>query len=70
MSVTLVKRDKPQETEAFRRMTQAIYYVPNIKGGSNTVTVTFNQPAVSVDVRIMEYSGVTTSSPLDVTAVG
>ena len=26
-------------------LSQAIYYVPNIVGGTNTVTVTFNQPA-------------------------
>jgi glucose/arabinose dehydrogenase/PKD repeat protein len=41
-------------------MSQAIYYASNIKSalaGSNTVTVTFNQPAVYVDARITEYSG-------------
>jgi hypothetical protein len=44
---------------------QSIYYAANIKGGGNTVTVTFNQAAVYPDVRILEYRGVTT---LDVTA--
>ena len=44
---------------------QSIYYAPNIKGGSNTVTVTFNQPAAFPDVRILEYRGVST---VDVTA--
>ena len=39
---------------------QSIYYAPNIVGGSNTVTVTFNQAAAYPDVRILEYSGVTT----------
>jgi IPT/TIG domain/Chitobiase/beta-hexosaminidase C-terminal domain len=39
---------------------QSIYYAANIVGGSNTVTVTFNQPAASPDVRILEYRGVTT----------
>jgi IPT/TIG domain/Bacterial Ig domain len=44
---------------------QSIYYLSNIAGGSNTVTVTFNQAAAYPDVRILEYRGVTT---LDVTA--
>jgi hypothetical protein len=47
---------------------QAIYYAKNIAGGSNTVTVAFNQAATFVDVRILEYSGLDTTSPLDVTA--
>jgi hypothetical protein len=44
---------------------QSIYYLSNIAGGSNTVTVTFNQAAAYPDVRILEYRGATT---LDVTA--
>ncbi len=44
---------------------QSIYYAANIAGGSNTVTVTFSQAAAYPDVRILEYTGVTT---LDVTA--
>ena len=44
---------------------QSIYYAANIVGGTNTVTVTFNQAAVAPDIRILEYRGVTT---LDVTA--
>jgi hypothetical protein len=44
---------------------QSIYYVGNIVGGNNTVTVQFNQAAAYPDVRILEYRGVTT---LDVTA--
>ena len=47
---------------------QAIYYAKNIAAGSNTVTVSFNQAAAFVDVRILEYSGLDTASPLDVTA--
>jgi len=47
---------------------QSIYYAKNIAGGSNTVTVTFNQAANFVDVRALEYSGASTSSPVDVTA--
>jgi hypothetical protein len=52
------------------KLQQAIYYLKNISGGSTTVTVTFNQPAVYPDVRIVEYSGLNTSSPFDVSAVG
>jgi len=44
---------------------QSIYYLSNIVGGNNTVTVTFNQPAVAPDIRILEYRGVTA---VDVTA--
>jgi hypothetical protein len=40
-------------------------YLSNIAGGSNTVTVTFNQAAGYPDVRILEYRRVT---KLDVTA--
>ncbi len=49
---------------------QAIYYARNIAGGSTTVTVTFNQAAAYPDLRILEYGGLDTSSPLDVTAAG
>ena len=44
---------------------QSIYYLSNIVGGNNTVTVTFNQAAASPDIRILEYRGVTA---VDVTA--
>ena len=44
---------------------QAIYYLSDIAGGANTVTVTFNQPAAFPDVRILEYRGV---NAVDVTA--
>ena len=49
---------------------QVIYYAKNIAGGGNTVTVKFSQAASYPDVRILEYSGLDTSSPLDVTAAG
>jgi hypothetical protein len=39
---------------------QSIYYASNIVGGSNKVTVTFNQAAAYPDLRILEYHGVTT----------
>ena len=47
---------------------QAIFYAKNIAAGSNTVTVSLNQAAAYVDVRILEYSGLDTANPLDVTA--
>ena len=50
------------------RLSQSIYYAKNIVSGSNAVTVTFNQAAASADIRILEYAGVDTVSPLDVTA--
>jgi len=49
-------------------LTQSIYYAPNIHSGSNTVTVTFTQAAVFPDVRVLEYSGLATTSPLDASA--
>ena len=44
---------------------QSIYYAAGIKGGSNTVTVRFNQAAAYVDVRTLEYSGIDPARPLD-----
>ena len=49
-------------------LTQSIYYAKNILAGSNTVTVTFSKAAVFPDVRILEYKGLSTTAPLDVTA--
>lgn len=51
-------------------LSQAVYYLPNVKAGSNTITVTFNQPAAFVDIRVLEYSGVSTTTPFDVAAFG
>jgi hypothetical protein len=47
-------------------LTQSIYYAKNIAGGSNTVTVTFKQAASYPNVNVLEYSGLDTTSPLDV----
>ena len=44
---------------------QSIYYAKGIKGGSTSVTVTFNAKANYPDIRILEYAGVST---LDKTA--
>jgi hypothetical protein len=51
-------------------MSQAIYYCPNIKSGTDTVTVKFNQPAAFVDLRITEYSGLSKTNTFDVGASG
>ncbi len=50
-------------------VSQAIYYAKNIKAGANTVTVTFNQNTALRSVRIVEYSGLDLTNPLD-TSVG
>ena len=50
----------------------AIYYAKNIvaaAANANTVTVTFNTTTGTPDLRVAEYSGINTTSPLDVTAV-
>ena len=49
-------------------LTQSIYYAQNVLGGSNSVTVRFSQAAASPDIRILEYRGLSTTAPLDVTA--
>ncbi|MCU1240423.1 MAG: hypothetical protein JWO71_1149 [Candidatus Acidoferrum typicum] len=51
---------------------QVIYYAKNIvaaAAGANQVTVTFSGPAAFPDVRVLEYAGIDTVSPLDV-AIG
>ena len=51
--------------------TQAIYYAKGIaaaKAGANTVSVNFSSPASTVDFRILEYSGLDTNNPFDVSA--
>lgn len=48
---------------------QAIYYARNIVLPNSTtpvVTVNFNQAAAHPDVRILEYSGLSTTAPLDI----
>ena len=48
-------------------VSQSIYYATNIVGssGGNTVTVVFTTPASYPDVRILEYSGIDSTNPLD-----
>jgi hypothetical protein len=48
---------------------QSIYYAKNIfsaKAGANAVTLTFSTAANYPDVRILEYKGINTVTPLDV----
>jgi hypothetical protein len=55
-------------TTAGHGLSQAIYHARNIVLPNNTtptVTVTFNQTAGFPDVRILEYSGLSTTAPLD-----
>lgn len=51
-------------------MSQAIYYCPNLKPGSNVVTVHFDQPAIFVDLRVTEYSGLSQTNTFDIGASG
>jgi fibronectin type 3 domain-containing protein len=51
--------------------TQSIFYAKNIvaaAANTNTVTVTFNTAAAFPDIRILEYSGVDTTTPVDATS--
>ena len=52
-------------------LSQSIYYAKNIAAAAaaaNVVTVTFSTPADFADIRVLEYSGLDQSSPLDVAA--
>jgi hypothetical protein len=51
-------------------MSQAIYFCPNIKSDSNAVTVKFDQPAIFVDLRITEYTGLSQTNCFDVGTSG
>jgi len=51
--------------------TQSIYYAANIvasAANTNTVTVTFSAAVPFADIRIAEYSGITSLNPVDVVA--
>ncbi len=54
-------------TTAGHGVSQAIYYAKNISitpHTTPTVTVTFNTTAATPDVRVLEYSGLSTTAPL------
>ena len=44
---------------------QSIYYAKNIAAGANTVTVLFSTAARYPDIRVTEYSGASTTAPVD-----
>ena len=61
----------PTQNSGTYPITQSIYYAPIIvgaAGSTNTVTVRFTAPAKYPDVQILEYSGLDTVNPVDVTA--
>jgi hypothetical protein len=49
------------------RTSQAIYYAKSIVGAAagNTVTVTFDKAVAYADIRVLEYSGLDPTNPLD-----
>jgi hypothetical protein len=52
-------------------LSQTIYYAKNISAagaGANAVNVTFNAAAAYPDIRILEYSGASLTSPVDITS--
>jgi Concanavalin A-like lectin/glucanases superfamily/Chitobiase/beta-hexosaminidase C-terminal domain/IPT/TIG domain/Fibronectin type III domain len=58
---------------ATQGLSQSIYYAKNINAaaaGGDTVTVTFSGAAAYPDIRILEYSGLSLASPVDVTSSG
>ena len=58
-------------TKQGANLSQSIYYAKNIAGataGANIVTVNFRPRRPYPDIRIVEYSGISTSTPLDVVA--
>jgi hypothetical protein len=58
-------------TQVSGSLSQSIFYAKGITGaaaGANAVTVTFSAAANFPDVRILEYSGIDTSTPVDVFA--
>jgi len=53
------------------QLSQAIYYAKNIQAAAantNTVTVQFNMAANYADIRILEYSGLDATNPVDAAA--
>jgi hypothetical protein len=56
-------------TQVSGKLSQSIFYAKNIvaaAGGPNAVTVTFSTAAVYPDIRILEYSGIDSLNPMDV----
>ena len=58
-------------TQVSGAISQSIYYAKNVLGAAanaNAVSVKFSGSAAAPDIRILEYSGLNTTSPLDVLA--
>jgi hypothetical protein len=54
-------------------LSQSIYYASNIAAaapGTNAIIVTFDGNTMGIDLRAAEYSGVSTTAPLDSTSTG
>jgi hypothetical protein len=45
---------------------QQVYYAANLHGGPTTVTVTIDRTVGVLELRLLEYSGVKTTAPVDV----
>ncbi|MGZ4993177.1 MAG: beta strand repeat-containing protein [Methylobacter sp.] len=56
-------------TDPVQNVTAYVWYVPNCKGGPNTVTITPSTPG-ALEIHISEFSGADSGSPLDQTSVG
>ena len=69
LAATTESTPVPAPSDLQLGVSQAIYYAKDINAGINTVTVTFNQTTAVQSVRIVEYTGLDTVSPLD-TSVG
>ncbi|MGC2322347.1 MAG: galactose oxidase-like domain-containing protein [Terriglobales bacterium] len=54
-------------TDTNQDVTAYIWYVPSCKGGSNTVTIT-PATAAALEIHVSEWTGLTTTSPVDQTA--
>ena len=53
----------------FSDLSQAIYVATDVRGGTNTVHATLDQ-SYNVELRVYEYSGLATTSPVDATSTG
>jgi hypothetical protein len=55
-------------TNAGSGVSESIFYAANIASGANTITVNFRTNAAFPDVRALEYSGVSKTGPLNISA--
>lgn len=52
------------------QISSSLYYAKNIAAGANVVTVAFNTTAVRPSAMMSEYSGLSTTAPLDAVSIG